>query len=95
MASDLTGEELVGKSCTLVPEGDRPSLEGRVTSVGWVWVPCPPQIPERDGNALDLRLPVRIECDLPSNLATFRPNMRMKVVFEGSENRREADGEEP
>lgn len=82
---DLAGEDLDGRACTLVPEGDCPSLEGRVASMGWVWVPCPPQIPERSGSAVDYRLPVRIECRGEADLKSFRLNTRMKVVFAGAD----------
>jgi multidrug resistance efflux pump len=78
---EVAGEDLAGRECTLVPENGRPALKGRVASIGMVWVPCPPQLPQGVGPAPDLRLPVRIECEDREGLKAFRPNARMRAVF--------------
>ena len=80
---ELAGKDLAGRPCILLPEGGGDPIDGRVASVGWVWVPCPPQLPQQSGHVPDFRLPVRIECRSREDLESFRPNTRMKVVFSG------------
>jgi hypothetical protein len=78
---DLSKEALCGRTCRLFPEDSHTPLEGMVSSMGFTRVPCPPQLPEREGDSPDLRVPVHIDCDNRKKMSLLRPNMRVRVVF--------------
>jgi multidrug efflux pump subunit AcrA (membrane-fusion protein) len=77
----LSGQAYSGRICRIVLEDSHEPFEGRVRTVGMVWVHCPPALYKKSHEGPDMRIPVRIDCTDRRGMALFRPNMRVKVVF--------------
>jgi len=72
----------VGLACRLKLGTIQDPLEGHITTIGSTWIPCPPTLPRRISEAVDLRIPVEVTCAIMDRVDHLSPNMRLKVTFD-------------
>lgn len=82
VSPDVLTQLEVGLGCRLNLGDGRQSLEGQITTIGSTWVPCPPTLPRRVSEAVDLRIPVEVSCATMDRVDRLSPNMRLKVTFD-------------